>query len=153
IMDFLVRVERERGLPTAVTANGEGEVAGIRYRIHGRGHAVVLMPLSLAPSQWEPLLPRLSSDYAVIVLGGAHLGIISLLEERARSGYGELVSQLLHRTELAPGETILEVGCGSGAVARWLASRSGGANPITATDINPYILSEARALACDEGLS
>jgi SAM-dependent methyltransferase len=153
ISNFLVRAERERGLPTAVTANGEGEVAGIRYRIHGRGPAVVLMPLSLAPSQWEPLLPRLSNDYAVIVLGGAHLGIISLLEERARSGYGELVAQLLRRTELAPGETILEVGCGSGAVARGLASRSGGANPITATDINPYILSEAQALARDEGLS
>jgi SAM-dependent methyltransferase len=153
ISDFLVRAERERGLPTAVTANGEGEIAGIRYRIHGRGPTVVLMPLSLAPSQWEPLVPRLSNDYAVIVLGGAHLGIISLLEERARSGYGELVSQLLHRTELAPRETILEVGCGSGAVARGLANRSGGANPITATDINPYILSEARALARDEGLS
>jgi len=153
IRDFLVRVERERGLPTTVTASGEGEIAGIRYRIHGRGPAVVLMPLSLAPSQWEPLLLRLSNDYAVIVLGGAHLGIISLLEERAKSGYGELASQLLHRTELAPGESILEVGCGSGAVARGLANRSGGANPITATDINPYILSEARALARDEGLS
>src|SRR5215468_2296284 len=153
IRDFLVRVEREHGLPTTVTARGEGEIAGIRYRIHGRGPAVVLMPLSLAPSQWEPLLLRLSNDYAVIVLGGAHLGIISLLEERARSGYGELIAQVLDRTEVALGDAVLEVGCGSGAVARALANRLGGANPIIATDINPYILSEARALARVKGLS
>ena len=153
ISDFLVRAERERGLPTTVTANGEGEIAGVRYRIHGQGPAVVLMPLSLAPSQWEPLVPRLTNYYGVIVLGGAHLGIISLLEERARSGYGELVAQVLDRTEVALGERVLEVGCGSGAVARALANRLGGANPIIATDINPYILSEARALARDKGLS
>jgi len=113
----------------------------------------VLMPLSLAPSQWEPLVPRLTNYYGVIVLGGAHLGIISLLEERARSGYGELVAQVLDRTAVALGERVLEVGCGSGAVARALANRLGGANPIIATDINPYILSEARALARDKGLS
>ena len=152
ISDFLVRAERERGLPTTVTANGEGEIAGVRYSIHGQGPAVVLMPLSLAPSQWEPLVPRLANDYAVIVLGGAHLGIISLLEERARSGYGELIAQVLDRTEVGLGDAVLEVGCGSGAVARALANRLGG-NPIIATDINPYMLSEACALARDKGLS
>src|SRR5262249_24684391 len=93
ISDFLVRVEREGALPTAVTANGEGEIAGVRYRIHGQGPALVLMPLSLAPSQWEPLVQGLTNYYGVIVLSGAHLGIISLLEERARSGYGELVAK------------------------------------------------------------
>jgi hypothetical protein len=114
---------------------------------------VVLMPLSLAPSQWEPLVPRLSNDYAVIVLGGAHLGIISLLEERARSGYGELIAQVLDRTKVALGDGVLEVGCGSGAVARALANRLGGANPIIATDINPYILSEACALARERAVT
>lgn len=42
---------------------------------------------------------------------------------------------------------MLEVGCGSGAVARALVNRLDGANPVVAIDINPYILSEARALA------
>ena len=153
IVDFLARVECEGGVPTAVAANGKGEIAGIHYRIQGQGPAVVLMPLSLAPSQWEPLLPRLSSHYSVIVLGGAHLGIISLLEARARSGYGELIAQVLDRTDLAPGETVLEVGCGSGAIARALTNRLSRDNPVVATDINPYILSEARALARDKGLS
>src|SRR5262249_151814 len=45
------------------------------------------------------------------------------------------------------------IGFGIGDVARALANRLGGANPIIATDINPYILSEARALARDKGLS
>src|SRR5262249_4619872 len=152
IGDFLARVERECGVPTAIAFNGEGEIAGIHYRIHGQGPALVLMPLSLAPSQWGSLVPRLSNHYSVIVLGGAHLGIISLLEERARSGYGELVAQVLDRTDLALGETGVDVGCRSGAVGRVLVNRRGGRNQVVATDINPYIVSEARALARDNGL-
>jgi len=49
IGDFLARVEREYGAPTTLAANGEGEIAGVHYRIHGEGPALVLMPLSLAP--------------------------------------------------------------------------------------------------------
>jgi hypothetical protein len=35
---------------------GEGEVAGITYRVRGSGPPLVLMPLDLTPSQWEPLI-------------------------------------------------------------------------------------------------
>src|SRR5262249_27443188 len=73
--------------------------------------------------------------------------------ERARSGYGDLVAQVLDRTDIAPGETVLDVGCGSGAVARALVNRLSRSNLVVATDINPYILSEARALARNSGLS
>jgi ubiquinone/menaquinone biosynthesis C-methylase UbiE len=152
VVDFFARAERLCGAPTTLAVGGEGEIAGIRYRIEGQGPALLLMPLSLAPTQWESLIPLLSRHYSVVVLGGAHLGIIALLEERARSGYGELVAQILDRAALAAGETILEVGCGSGAIVRALATRSGRANRIVATDLNPYILSEARALARADGL-
>jgi SAM-dependent methyltransferase len=152
--EFLARAERECGAPTALVAGGgEGEIAGLRYRIRGQGPALLLMPLSLAPSQWEPLVPRLAQRYAVIVLGGEHLGIIPLLEGRAKSSYGELIAHVLDRTALDPGESVLEVGCGSGAVTRAIARRLDGASPIVAVDINPYILSEARALARSHGLS
>jgi SAM-dependent methyltransferase len=153
--DFLTRAERECGAPTALAAVGvgEGEIAGLRYRIQGQGPAILLLPLSLAPSQWEPLVPQLSKRYTVIVLGGEHLGIIPLLEGRAKSGYGELIAHVLDRTALERGERVLEVGCGSGAVTRAVAARLGGTTAVTAVDINPYILSEARALARNRGLS
>ncbi len=153
IESFLARVEREDGVPSALASRGEGEVAGIRYRIRGRGPPVVLMPLSMAPSQWEPLVDRLVNRYSVVQLGGPHLGVISLLEGRAASGYGDLVAQVLTRVGLVPGEAVLEIGCGSGALTRALATRTNGANPIVAADLNPYLLSEAQTLAESEGLS
>src|SRR6185312_17364832 len=52
----------------------------------------------------------------------------------------------------APGETILDVGCGSGALDRMLAARFGLGNPITATDVNPFLLHEAAQLAAADGL-
>src|SRR5205823_607021 len=52
-----------------------------------------------------------------------------------------------------PGEAILDVGCGSGALDRQLAKWLGGSNPITAIDLNSYWLREAEALAAEEGLA
>jgi len=63
-----------------------------------------------------------------------------------------MVSTLLEEAELRSGETVLEVGCGSGVLDRWLARRASGAHRITAVDINPYLLQEAGALARQEGL-
>lgn len=150
--DFLARAERVCGGTSTITSGGEGEIAGIRYRILGQGPPLVLTPLSLAPSQWDPLVARLADRYSIVVLGGPHLGLISLLEARAASGYGELVAQVLENSSLAPAETVIEAGCGSGALARALARRMTGGGSIFATDINPYLLSEARALAAKDGL-
>jgi SAM-dependent methyltransferase len=55
-------------------------------------------------------------------------------------------------TRPVSGERIVEVGCGSGAVIRWLAHHTGLANPLTGVDVNQYLLSEARNLARLEGL-
>src|ERR1700731_1144541 len=46
-------------LPPASLPASEGEVGGIPYRIRGSGPPLVLMPLDLALSQWEPLIPEL----------------------------------------------------------------------------------------------
>lgn len=51
------------------------------------------------------------------------------------------------------GEAILEIGCGAGSLVRLLAQRLGNANPITAADVNPFLLHEAAELAQTEGLS
>jgi hypothetical protein len=46
-----------------------------------------LMPLDLTPSQWEPLIERLSARYCTICLGGPLLGVVAILEARGRSDY------------------------------------------------------------------
>ena len=152
LCEFLARADSEHALPTVTLPQGAGEIAGIKYRVRGAGPPLVLLPLSMAPSQWEPVVSRISDRYCTITLGGANLGAISLLEARGRSGYGDLVAQVVDQTKLISGETILEVGCGSGALVRALAKRTERRNPIIATDINPYLLSEARALAAKDGL-
>ena len=128
-------------------------MAGISYQIRGSGPPLVLLPLGFAPSQWEPLLPTLSKRYCTITLGGAELGVAPFLENRGRApGYLRMVRTLMDEVQLQPGETILDVGCGTGVLNRWLARRTGGANPIIAVDINRSFLREATALARKEGL-
>ncbi|MFQ6027579.1 MAG: class I SAM-dependent methyltransferase [Dehalococcoidia bacterium] len=132
--------------------SSEGEFAGISYRIQGSGPPLVLIPLALSPSQWEPILGQLGQRYCTIVLGGPHLGGVAPLENRAGGMYRTPRRNLVDELELQPGETILDVGCGSGVHDRWLARYTKGNNPITALDINSYLLREARFLASREGL-
>ncbi|MGI9522314.1 MAG: class I SAM-dependent methyltransferase, partial [Hyphomicrobiaceae bacterium] len=98
------------------------------------------------------MIDRIKDKYTAISLGGAYLGAVALLKGRAKSGYGDLISELLEQTRIAEGEHLLEVGCGSGALVRDLARRTNNRNMITAGDLSPYLLSEARKLAADEGL-
>jgi len=153
MLDFLARMDQVSGTGAVSLPLGEGEVAGISYRIDGSGSPLVLLPLGVAPSQWEPLLPRLSERWCTITLGGAYLGMIGSLEARGRTaGYLGVVRHLLEETQLRPGETVLEVGCGTGVLDRWLARHTGGANRIVGLDISRYLLREAMALARKEGL-
>jgi SAM-dependent methyltransferase len=139
-------------LPLAGLPEQEGEIAGISYRVRGAGAPLVLLPLDLSPGQWEPLIPALATRYCTITLGGALLGSVASLEERGRSGYMAVVRGLLEALAIAPGESVLEVGCGSGVIMRELARRTAGANRLIGRDMSPYLLREARALARREGL-
>jgi SAM-dependent methyltransferase len=139
-------------LPAAGLPEQEGEIAGISFRLRGAGPPLVLLPLDLSPGQWEPLIPGLSARYCTITLGGALLGSVASLEERGRSGYISVVRVLLDALAIAPGEIVLEVGCGSGVIMRELAGRTAGANRLIGRDMNPFLLREARALARREGL-
>lgn len=130
----------------------EGEIAGISYRVRGAGAPLVLLPLDLSPGQWEPLIPALAANYCTIALSGSLLGSVASLEERGRSEYMAVVRRLLDTLAIVPGESVLEVGCGSGVIMRELARRTGGANRLIGRDVNPYLLREARALARRDGL-
>ncbi|MBI2360176.1 MAG: methyltransferase domain-containing protein, partial [Deltaproteobacteria bacterium] len=152
LMDFLRRIDQGRTRKAAALRQGEGEVAGISYSVRGSGPPLLLLPLALAPSQWQPLLAVLSERYCTITLGGPALGMVAHLEARAQSGYLRVVRHLIEEARLSPGEAVLEVGCGSGALVRWLARQTGGANRIVGADINRYLLREAAALARRDGV-
>jgi len=153
MLGFLARLTASGAAKSVSLPAGEGEVAGISYRIRGIGPPLVLLPLFLTHSQWEPLIPALGERYCTITLGGAPLGAVGILEARGHAiGYLEMVRTLIEVAELRSGEAVLEVGCGSGVLARWLARRTAGRNQITGVDINPYLLREANALARQEDL-
>lgn len=149
MLGFLGKLEAD--VPTNLTR--EGVHAGISYRIDGSGPALLLLPFFLAPSQWAPAVERLARQFTVITLGGAHLGGVATLEDRARAPtYQAMFRTLVDLMAPKPGEKILDVGCGAGSLDRLLARRLGKANAITAIDTNSFLLGEARALAKADGL-
>ena len=151
--DFLNRAERVKPATALSLSKDEGEVEEISYRAKGQGPAVILLPMLLSASQWDPIVNQLASDYCVISLGGRHLGGVSFIDGRGRDpGYVRAVRSHVDEIEIQPGETILDVGCGPGTLDRWLARRTNGANPIQSVDINGFFLREAAALVEAEGL-
>jgi SAM-dependent methyltransferase len=151
-LDVLSREEPQKD--RAVHGGFQGTVAGITYHSQGEGPPLVLLPLSLASSQWDPLLQRLRTRCRTVLLGGPELGFLAMLESRGRSaGYLSVVRRIVDTVQLRPGEVILEVGCGSGVLDRWLARDTTQANRIIGVDVNRYLLREATALAMQEDLA
>lgn len=152
LLDILSRDRPLQG--GAASGEIQGAVAGITYHSQGEGLPLVLLPLSLASSQWDPLLSRLSMRCRTVTLGGPELGFLAMLESRGSSaGYLSTVRRIIDAAQLRPGEVVLEVGCGSGVLDRWLARHTRRANPIIGVDVNHYLLREAAALAISEGLA
>ena len=143
---------RQADMPRTA-APTEGTCAGISYRVEGAGPALILLPFFLAPSQWTPAIPRLAQHFTVVTAGGPYLGGVASLEDRARMpSYRAMFRSLIDVIAPRPGEAILEIGCGTGSLVRLLAQRLGIANPITAADVNPFLLREAAQLAEAEDL-
>lgn len=153
MLHFLAQHRSTDGATTVSVADEGGEIAGISYRMRGAGPPLVLLPLFLAPSQWEPLVPTLSQHYCVISLGGVELGAVANLEARGRAaGYLRMVRALIDAAQLQPGQTVLDVGCGTGVIDRWLGRHTALQNRIIGVDVNRYLLQEATALARKERL-
>jgi SAM-dependent methyltransferase len=155
MIGFLQRLTATgRGADAPRRAPVEGRHAGITYRIEGSGPTLILLPFFLAPSQWNPALRLLARRFTVVTLGGVHLGGVASLEDRAQMRtYQAMFRTLVDAIAPQPGESILEVGCGAGSLVRLLARWVGGSNPITAVDVNPFLLDEAAQLAAAEELA
>ena len=91
--------------------------------------------------------------FTTITLGAAHIGYVPVLESRAQSGYLNTVKSVVEKMHIEQGDHLLEVGCGTGVLSRWLARFTSRACPITALDQNTYLLREAATLANNEGLA
>ena len=157
MLEFLQRMDHanEPGpeVPTRSPPRGDGDVANIIYRVEGSGPPLVLLPLNAAPSQWDRVLSRLGQEYTTIVLNGAELGMVATLEARGRAeGYLGALRSLMHAAQLRPGEAVLDVGCGTGVLDRWLARRTRSRNRIVGVDVSTFFLREAAALAKKAGL-
>jgi SAM-dependent methyltransferase len=138
--------------PPAPALPASGSHAGLTYRVEGRGPPLMLLPFFLAPSQWDPALPELARHFTVIRIGGPHIGGVAALEDRARAAsWQAMFRTLIDLVAPPPAGRILDVGGGSGALARALAQRLGPAARIDAVDVNPFFLREATALAADFG--
>ena len=154
VVDALVRRDGDGGV-TTLPAQGEvvGEIEEVSFHAYGSGQALVLLPLLLSPTQWRSAIDTLARTFRVIVLGGAHLGMVAMLESRgSEPGYQRAVGAVFDELNLQSGQSILEIGCGTGVLTRWIARRTQRRNPITATDLSQYFLAEARGLADREGL-
>lgn len=142
------------GLPTISPPASDGESGGIYYRVQGSGPPLVLLPLGAAPSQWDPVIAALSERYCVVTMSGPALGMVASLEGRGRTpGYLSAVGSIIDAADIQPGERVLEVGCGTGVLCRWVVRRTGLQNPVAGVDVNRYFLREAAEIVRREGMA
>jgi SAM-dependent methyltransferase len=71
--------------------------------------------------------------------------------DRLDALFTEITETLLARAEVAPGESVLDIGCGAGATTLAAADRAGPSGRVEGVDISETLLAEARARATGRG--
>ncbi len=70
-----------------------------------------------------------------------------------RAQMGRCAEELVAAAGIAPGDRVLDVGCGTGVVARAAATRCGAAANVTGTDVSAGMLEAAARFAAEAGLA
>ena len=150
MLDFLASRD---SLPAVSAPATDEEADGIYFRVQGSGPPLVLLPLGAAPAQWDPVVEAFSQRHTVVTMSGPALGMVASLEGRGRTpGYLSAVGSIIDAAGIQPGERVLEVGCGTGVLCRWVARKMERQNPVAGVDVNRYFLREAAEIARREGM-
>ena len=154
MLDFMAEIHSRDSLAAISPSVREGEANGIYFSVQGSGPPLILLPLGAAPSQWDPVIAALTERHCMVTMSGPALGMVASLEGRGRTpGYLSAVGSIIDAAEIQPGERILEVGCGTGVLCRWVARRMGLRNTVAGVDVNRYFLREAAEIARREGMA
>jgi ubiquinone/menaquinone biosynthesis C-methylase UbiE len=89
------------------------------------------------------------AEHYILATGGKDVKRLRLLHEV----YGPGTEALFHRVGLRPGMKVVEVGCGSGNIACWVAEQVGPSGSVVAIDNNAGQIEQARAQARTRSLS
>ncbi len=87
-------------------------------------------------------------DFADFINGAFELlGAVAIFGARGNDPTCRVIVRgILHDVRVCPSDRLLELGCGSGVTSRWLIREDLCASPVTALDLNPFLLNEARML-------
>jgi len=89
------------------------------------------------------------SEHYILATGGKDLKRLRLLHEV----YGPGTEALLVRAGLRPGLRVVEVGCGSGNTACWVAQQVSPGGSVVAIDVSPEQIEQARQQAASLNLA
>jgi SAM-dependent methyltransferase len=89
------------------------------------------------------------SEQYILATGGKEVERLRLLQEV----YGPNSEALLRRAGLREGLRVVEIGCGSGNVACWLAQQVGASGSVVGIDNSPDQIDQARAQAKARGIN
>src|SRR5712691_8463033 len=79
--------------------------------------------------------------------------IVTRLEARGNHPFfARMLHEYLDVMQIETAHTVLDMGCGTGVVARTIARRPGFAGTVTGIDLSPYLADVATRLATEEGV-